>query len=96
MSAADLGAPTSGAGRRIHVLSRPDCHLCADALAELAPIAAEAGVTIDEVDIDQDDALLRAHLERIPVVLVDGVEVCHLFVEAEAVRAALDRGGVHR
>ncbi len=74
---------------RITVLSRPGCHLCEDALAELAPIAAEFAAVVEEVDIDQDDALLRAHLERIPVVLVDGAEVCTLFVESAAVRTAL-------
>ena len=87
------GAPAFGAGRRITVLSRPACHLCEEALAELAPIAAEAATAITEVNIDEDDALLLAHLERIPVVLVDGVEVCHLFVEAAPVRAALGLPG---
>lgn len=80
---------------RITVLSRPGCHLCEDALAELAPIAAEAGATVEEVDIERDDALLRAHLERIPVVLVDDVEICTFFVEAAAVRAALGLQAAH-
>ena len=74
---------------RIHVLGRPGCHLCDDAVAELGPIAAEAGTSIEEIDIEADEALLRAHLERIPVVLVDGVEVCHFFVDGGAVRTAL-------
>lgn len=87
MSAA--GTPAPKAGSRITVLSRPGCHLCEEALVELAPIAAEAGTAIDEVDIEQDDALHRAHLERIPVILVDGVEICTFFVEAAPVRAAL-------
>ncbi len=73
----------------ITVYSRPGCHLCEDALRELQPIAAEFGVEVAEVNIDEDDALLRAHLERIPVVLVDDVEVCTLFVDSTAVRAAL-------
>ena len=88
--------PGSGAGRRITVYSRPGCHLCEEALVELAPLAAAAAATIEEIDIDQDDALLLAHLERIPVVLVDGVEVCTLFVEADAVRSALARTVIDR
>ena len=32
-------------------------------------------------DIDADDALLRAYLERIPVVTIDGVEAFELFVD---------------
>lgn len=83
------GTPAPAGGGRITVYSRSGCHLCEEALAELAPIAAEARTAIDEVDIEQDDALHRAHLERIPVVLVDGVEICTFFVEHGPVRAAL-------
>ena len=40
-----------------------------------------------ERDIDADEALLRAYLERIPVVTIDGVEAFELFVdEAELER----------
>jgi hypothetical protein len=73
----------------ITVLGRPGCHLCEEALDELHPIAREFGASIDEINIDLDDALLLRHLERIPVVLVDGAELCHLFVDSTAVRAAL-------
>lgn len=73
----------------ITVLGRPGCHLCDEALAALEPIAAEHGATIDEINIELDDALLRAHLERIPVILVGGEEICHFFVDSKAVRAAL-------
>ncbi|MDQ8043698.1 MAG: glutaredoxin family protein [Solirubrobacteraceae bacterium] len=73
----------------ITVLGRPGCHLCDDALDELRPIAREFGASIDEINIDLDDSLLLQHLERIPVVLVDGAELCHLFVDSTAVRAAL-------
>lgn len=74
---------------RITMLGRPGCHLCDEARELLLPIAAECGTTLGEVDIDGDDALLRAHLERIPVILVDGREICHFFVDSKAVRAAL-------
>ncbi|MBO9533494.1 MAG: glutaredoxin family protein [Solirubrobacteraceae bacterium] len=73
----------------ITVYSRPGCHLCEEALTALAPILADTGAQLDEVDIEQDDALHRAHLERIPVILVDGREICHFFVDDAAVRGAL-------
>ncbi|MEH3054132.1 MAG: glutaredoxin family protein [Patulibacter minatonensis] len=79
----------SAAPKVVTVYSRPGCHLCEEALAELAPILAETGAELREVDIEGDDALHRAHLERIPVILVDGVEVCTFFVDEPAVRAAL-------
>lgn len=73
----------------ITVLSRPGCHLCEEALAALAPIAAEHGAEIVEVNIETDDELHREHLERIPVIVIGGAEVCHHFVDSTAVRAAL-------
>jgi hypothetical protein len=42
---------------------------------------------LEDRDIDEDEELLRAYLERIPVVTIDGVEQFELFVdEAELVR----------
>lgn len=93
---ATAGRPAADASPRITVLSRPGCHLCEEAVAELAPLARDAGTGIAEVDIDRDDELLRRHLERIPVVLVDDVEICTLFVAADAVRQALAAERVDR
>lgn len=77
------------ATRTITIYGRPGCHLCEDALSELAPILAATGAQLEEIDIEQHDHLLLAHLERIPVILVDGVEICTFFVDDAAVRAAL-------
>ncbi|MGZ5309443.1 MAG: glutaredoxin family protein, partial [Solirubrobacterales bacterium] len=71
--------------------SRPGCHLCDEAREGLAGMrAGGAHFELREVDIDADDGLLRTHLERIPVVEVDGTEVCELGLDAGAVRARLD------
>ena len=43
----------------------------------------------EERDIESDDSLLRAYLERIPVVTIDGVEAFELFVD----EAELERSG---
>lgn len=75
--------------KQITLLGRPGCHLCDDARRALEPIAAQHGALLVETDIEQDDQLLRAHLERIPVVLVDDVEICHFYVDNKAVNAAL-------
>jgi hypothetical protein len=46
------------------------------------------GVALDYVDIDADPALVARYDEDVPVLLLDGVEVCrHRFDEA-AVRGA--------
>ena len=43
------------------------------------------------MNIEDDDALLRAYLERIPVVAVDGEEVYDYFVDEADLRARLAR-----
>ena len=80
----------------IVLLSRPGCHLCnetreilTDALAERA----RAGLTVPqvrEVSIESDEALLRRHLETIPVLLV-GDEELPLAIDPGAIRAFLAR-----
>jgi glutaredoxin len=60
--------------------SRPGCHLCDDAREVLIAARRERPFRYEERNIDEDDGLLRAYLERIPVVTIDGVEVFELFV----------------
>ena len=44
---------------------------------------------LGEVDIDSDDELLRRHLERIPVIELDGEEVSALGLDEDGLRARL-------
>jgi len=73
-------------GRELVVYTRPGCHLCAEAMARLAPLAAELGFALTEVDIERDDALHRRYLERIPVLVLDGEEIADLFVDEADLR----------
>lgn len=60
--------------------------------AALAPVAATAGATIVELDVDADPALEARFGERVPVLLqggVDGRELCHYTLDAKRVREAL-------
>ncbi|HVO53415.1 MAG TPA: glutaredoxin family protein [Solirubrobacterales bacterium] len=76
------------------VYMRPECHLCEEAIAALLALHEEGfRFTLAEVDIDSDELLLRRHLERIPVVEVDGVIASELRFDAAAVRARLDTVG---
>ncbi|HEY0345483.1 MAG TPA: glutaredoxin family protein [Solirubrobacteraceae bacterium] len=73
--------------RRLVLYGRPGCHLCDDARAALERI----GEPFAEIDIERDDALLAAYLERIPVVALDGEELFDFFVDEAALRERLDR-----
>jgi hypothetical protein len=66
---------------------RPGCCLCDDARQLLLRVRADHPFALREHDIESDDTLMRAYLERIPVVTIDGVEAFELLVdEHELVR----------
>ncbi len=76
------------------VYSRPECHLCAVAIEKLVALHDEGyRFELHEIDIESDDLLLRRHLERIPVVEVDGIVASELIFDEPGVRARLDTVG---
>jgi hypothetical protein len=78
----------------ILVYSRPECHLCEEAVAAIVALHEEGyRFVLREVDIESDELLLRRHLERIPVVEVDGAVVSELVLDQAALRARLDTVG---
>jgi hypothetical protein len=59
----------------------------------LERVRAKQPFVLQELDIDQDDALQLAYLERIPVVTIDGVEAFELFVDELELQRRLGRVG---
>ena len=72
------------------VYSKPDCHLCDEAIAVLQRLQAELGFELAELDITDDDELQRAYFERIPVVALDGEVLFEYFVEESLLRERLE------
>ena len=76
--------------RHLVLYSRPGCHLCDEARDILnALILGMKDVEFAERDIDADDELLRAYLERIPVIELDGIVIGELVPDRVALRASL-------
>lgn len=75
------------------LLVRAYCHLCEEMRAALEPLARRAGATIVEIDVDAHPALEVAFGERVPVLLLGGVdagrELCHYRLDAQRVTQAL-------
>jgi glutaredoxin len=69
---------------------REGCCLCDEARAVLERVRRRRPFELEERDIDRDDALLKAYLERIPVVTIDGVEAFELFVDESELQRRLD------
>jgi hypothetical protein len=73
--------------RTVVLYGREGCCLCDEAREVLLRVRDEHPFVLQELDIERDESLLRAYLERIPVVTIDGVEVFQFFVdEAELSR----------
>ncbi len=72
---------------------REGCHLCADALAVIERVRARIPFALQQRDIETDDRLQLAYLERIPVVTIDGREVFDLFVDERAFERLLREAG---
>ena len=76
--------------RSVVLYGRDGCCLCDEARAVLSRVRARRAFAFLERDIEDDAALLRAYLERIPVVTIDGVEAFELFVDEAELERRLD------
>ena len=72
---------------RLTLYTRPGCHLCEVAAADLR----EIGEPFTEVDITADPELELEYAERIPVVMLDGKEHGYWRVEKDRLRRDLAR-----
>jgi thiol-disulfide isomerase/thioredoxin len=80
------------AERRLQLLTRVGCHLCETAAEELEPVAAEAGLRVESVDVDADPELRAEFGDRVPVVLLDGREHSYFSVDVPRLRRDLGLG----
>lgn len=76
-------------GRVITLYTKAGCHLCEDALVALQRLRAELAFDIQERDIAADPELMRAYFDRIPVVSLQGVELCDGVLDEDLLREAL-------
>lgn len=76
---------------RIVLIGRPGCHLCDDAEAIIARVAAESETRWVKVSVDDDPDLLARWGDQVPVTLVDGRPHDFYRVSENRLRAALKR-----
>ena len=72
---------------RLTLITRPGCHLCDVARETLARI----GEPWDEVNVESSRDLEADYGDRVPVILLDGVEHGYWRVEEERLRRDLSR-----
>jgi glutaredoxin len=56
--------------RDVTMYMRQGCHLCEEAKATMAPLLAEFGAKLHEVDIDDDPILLECYTNDVPVIFL--------------------------
>ncbi len=75
--------------RTVVLFGRDGCCLCDDAREVVLQVRARHPFAFEERDIEKDDSLLRAYLERIPVITIDGQEAFELFVDGDELERRL-------
>jgi glutaredoxin len=76
---------------RVTLITRAGCHLCTEAEGRLSELSAELGFELAVLDVDADRARANEYSERVPVILIDGVEHGYWRLEEARFRAALQR-----
>jgi len=72
--------------RHVRIYSRPGCHLCDEAKSAIRNSGCSDRFTLEEVNIESDEELLRKYKYDIPVVMIDGVEAFRHRVDTERFR----------
>lgn len=65
---------------------RQGCHLCDDMRRELYPFVQQHGISLKEIDIDQDEILRVKFNVKVPVLCIEDEEICHHFFDHEIVK----------
>lgn len=68
---------------------RPGCHLCEEMKAALPALLAGTEYRLAEVEVGWDGALAERYGRLLPVLEYAGAEVCHYFLDADRLHAAL-------
>lgn len=74
------------------VYSRPGCHLCDEAKAAIKKSNCADHYTLEEVNIESDDELLKKYKYDIPVITIDGEEAFRHRVDPHEFKLRVIRG----
>lgn len=77
--------------KALTLVSRSYCHLCHDMEVALTPLAHEFSVAVDILDADATPELEALYGERVPVLMHEGNELCHYFLDVAKVRDYLSK-----
>ncbi|UOQ45865.1 glutaredoxin family protein [Halobacillus salinarum] len=73
----------------VYLMSREGCHLCEEVRALLSILELEKNVKVQEVNIENDEALLNQYMLEIPVVIIGDQELQYPAISLELLRERL-------
>ncbi len=75
---------------RLTLYYRENCHLCESFRLALQRLRDELNLQWDEIDIDRDTDLVFRYDTLVPVLCLGDRELCHYFLDEQALREALE------
>lgn len=75
--------------RDVTLYTRPGCHLCEEAKEAIAPLLREFGVTLREVNVDEDSVLKERYGWDVPVIFVGSRKAAKHRVNVKQLRRQL-------
>jgi len=78
---------------RLHLYHRHGCHLCDEMLDRLQTLQRTLNFDLAVEDVDADSRLAGLYNDKVPVLVVDGVELCHHFLDEGKLLTALGEKG---
>ena len=73
------------------VYSRPGCHLCDEAKTAIENANCSDRYTLEEINIESDDELLKKYKYDIPVITIDGEEAFRHRVDPQQFKIRVSR-----
>jgi glutaredoxin len=74
----------------ITLYTRPGCHLCEEAKAEMTPVLLEFGATLREINIDADPNLREQFNLDVPVLFLGEKKIAKHRVDLQQLRRQLE------
>ena len=85
-----------GPTARVVIYSRPGCHLCEEAKKVIEASVCREEYTLEEINIESDQELLRRYRYDIPVIIINGEEAFrHRLTVDEFVQKMKEAGASH-
>ena len=84
-----FGLRRRGSVAVVTLVTRVGCHLCEQAAPVAARLAAQAGARYEQRDVDASPSDLGLYSDKVPVVLLDGIEHAYWQIDEKALRRAL-------